>query len=143
MMLTDPTATEFFQSLLASIKKNGVLGTYKMLKSDSIEVDIEEGEVRDVIEIVCDEFSISVDELIYDKYIRGDNKYAIGFCLFYLYHNYSVGEIQSKGAFKYKDKSVLSRYRQLISKLDSKNQADIPYLKIKSRLDKKINNIKK
>lgn len=143
MMLTDPTATEFFQSLLASIKKNGVLGTYKILKSDSIDVDIEEGDVKDVIEIVCDEFSISVDELIYDKYIRGDNKYAIGFCLFYLYHNYSVGEIQSKGAFKYKDKSVLSRYRQLISKLDPKNQADIPYLKIKSRLDKKINNIKK
>jgi hypothetical protein len=143
MLLTDPTATEFFQSILTSIKKNGVSGTYKILKSDTVLVDIEDEEIKSIIEIVCDEFSIDVDELIYDKYIRGENKYAIGFCLFYLYHNYSVGEIQSKGAFKYKDKSVLSRYRQLISKLDSKNKADIPYLKIKTRLDKKITNIKK
>lgn len=143
MLLTDPTATEFFQSLLTSIKKNGVAGTYKILKSDKVEADIEDEEIKSVIEIVCDEFSIDIEELIYDKYIRGENKYAIGFCLFYLYHNYSVGEIQSKGAFKFKDKSVLSRYRQLISRLDPKNKADIPYLKIKSRLDKKINNIKK
>jgi hypothetical protein len=143
MLLTDPTATEFFQSLLASIKKNGVSGTYKILKLDTVEAEIEDEDIKKIIEIVCDEFSIGVEELIYDKYIRGENKYAIGFCLFYLYHNYSVGEIQSKGAFKFKDKSVLSRYRQLVSKLDAKNKADIPYLKIKSRLDKKINNIKK
>jgi hypothetical protein len=81
MLLTDPTATEFFQSLLTSIKKNGVAGTYKILKSDKVEADIEDEEIKSVIEIVCDEFSIDIEELIYDKYIRGENKYAIGFIL--------------------------------------------------------------
>lgn len=139
----ESTSIQLLQTMISSIKKNGIDGTLKLLKSESIGVEIDDDNIKSIIEVVCDEFSIDVEELFYDKYIRGDNKYAIGFCLFYLYHNYSVGEIQQKGAFKFKDKSVLSRYRQLISKLDSKNQADIPYLKIKSRLDKKINNIKK
>jgi hypothetical protein len=139
----ETTSIQFLQSVITSIKKNGMGGTLKLLNSESMDVDIDDENIKNIIEIVCEEFSINVEELIYDKYIRGDNKYAIGFCLFYLYHNYSVGEIQQKGAFKFKDKSVLSRYRQLISRLDPKNQADIPYLKIKIRLDKKINNIKK
>ncbi len=143
MASSDNISIQLMQTIINSVKKNGVDGTLKMLNSDTTSVDIDDENIKSIIEIVCEEFSINVEELIYDKYIRGDNKYAIGFCLFYLYHNYSVGEIQEKGAFKFKDKSVLSRYRQLISRLDSKNQADIPYLKIKSRLDKKINNIKK
>lgn len=143
MASSDNISIQLMQTIINSVKKNGVDGTLKILNSDTTSVDIDDENIKSIIDIVCEEFSINVDELIYDKYIRGDNKYAIGFCLFYLYHNYSVGEIQERGAFKFKDKSVLSRYRQLISNLDAKNKADIHYLKIKSRLDKKINNIKK
>ena len=118
MAISDTISIQFLQSVISSIKKNGIDGTLKILNNDALVVDIEDENIKSIIEIVCEEFSINVEELIYDKYIRGDNKYAIGFCLFYLYHNYSVGEIQEKGAFKFKDKSVLSRYRQLIGKLD-------------------------
>ena len=84
-----------------------------------------------------------MEDLIYDRYVRGEQKYAVGFCLYYLYQDYSLGDLQKKGVFKHKDKSVLSRYRQLIEGLDPKHKADTPYLKIKDRLDTKINNIKK
>lgn len=129
---------ELFQTLLNVIKKNGVESTLKLLKTNNNEIEITDEVILKVVKVVCEEFSISVEELIYDKYVRGENKYAIGFCLHYLYQGYSLGDLQKKGLFKYKDKSVLSRYRQLIDNLDSKHKADIPYLKIKDKLDKKI-----
>jgi hypothetical protein len=137
------TSIELFQTFLNVIKKNGVESTLKLLKTNNNELEITDEAILNVVKIVCDEFSINIEELVYDKYVRGENKYAIGFCLHYLYKDYSLGDLQKKGLFKYKDKSVLSRYRQLIDNLDSKHKADIPYLKIKDKLDKKINENKK
>jgi len=54
-----------------------------------------------------------------------------------------LGDIQKKGVFEHKDKSVLSRYRQLIDGLNPRFKADIPYIKVKDRLDKKIKELKK
>jgi len=143
MEATYELSIELFQTLANSIKKNGFENTLKLLKSKQDSIEIEDQVILAVVKIVCEEFAIDLNELIYDKYVRGENKYAIGFCLHYLYQEYSLGDLQKKGLFKYKDKSVLSRYRQLIDKLDSKYKADIPYLKIKDKLDKKINEIKK
>jgi len=143
MQLASDISTELFQSILNAIKKNGVDGTLKLLKQNTIDVEIDDKEIIGVLQIVCDEFNISMEDLIYDRYVRGEQKYAVGFCLYYLYQDYSLGDLQKKGLFKHKDKSVLSRYRQLIDGLDPKHKADTPYLKIKDRLDTKINNIKK
>lgn len=143
MQLASDISTELFQSMLNAIKKNGVDGTLKLLKSNTLQVEIEDKEIVDVLRIVCDEFNINIEDLIYDRYVRGEQKYAVGFCLYYLYQDYSLGDLQKKGVFKHKDKSVLSRYRQLIESLDPKHKADTPYLKIKDRLDKKIATNKK
>jgi hypothetical protein len=143
MQLASDISTELFQSILNAIKKNGVDGTLKLLKQNTIDIEIDDKEIIGVLQIVCDEFNISMEDLIYDRYVRGEQKYAVGFCLYYLYQDYSLGDLQKKGLFKHKDKSVLSRYRQLIDGLDPKHKADTPYLKIKDRLDTKINNIKK
>lgn len=141
--MTKDISLELFQTLLNTIKKNGYESTLKMLKTTSNEIEIDDETILQVVQIVCDEFTLDVNDLIYDRYVRGEHKYAIGFCLYYLYQDYSLGDLQKKGLFKYKDKSVLSRYRQLIDKLDSKHKADMPYLKIKDKLDKKIYEIKK
>jgi len=143
MQLASDISTELFQSMLNAIKKNGVDGTLKLLKSNTIDVEIDDKEIIEVLQLVCDEFNINMQDLIYDRYVRGEHKYAVGFCLYYLYKDYSLGDLQKKGVFKHKDKSVLSRYRQLIESLDPKHKADTPYIKIKDRLDNKINNIKK
>lgn len=142
METTTDISLELFQTLANSVKKIGVEGTLKILRSKSKQVMIEDELVLKVVEVVAEEFAIDLDELVYEKYIRGDNKYAIGFCLHYLYEDYSIGELQKKGLFKYKDKSVLSRYRQLVDKLDDKHKTDMPYLKIKDKLDKRIEEIK-
>lgn len=123
------------------IKKVGMDGTLKVLRANTRDVLIEDKYVMELVQIVCDEFSIAMDELLYDRYVRGHNKYAIGFCLYYLYDDYSLGELQKKGLFKYKDKSVLSRYRQLIEKLDPKHRADTTWIKIKDKLDIKVKTI--
>ena len=143
MQLASDISTELFQSMLNAIKKNGVDGTLKLLKQNTIDIEIDDKEIMAILQVVCDEFNISMEDLIYDRYVRGEQKYAVGFCLYYLYQDYSLGDLQKKGVFKHKDKSVLSRYRQLIEGLDPKHKADTPYLKIKDRLDTKINNIKK
>lgn len=134
---------ELFQTLLNSIKKNGVEGTLQLLRSKTKDVSISDEYILSVVKEVCDEFAIDIEELVYEKYVRGDNKYAIGFCLYYLYKDYSIGELQKNGLFKYKDKSVLSRYRQLVESLDGKHKTDMPYIKIKDKLDERIKQIKK
>lgn len=143
MNATNDISLELFQTLLNTIKKNGVQTTLKLLKGNNNDLEIEDKDILSVVKIVCDEFSLEINDLVYDRYIRGDNKYAIGFCLYYLYKDYSLGDLQKKGLFKYKDKSVLSRYRQLIENLDPKHKADLPYLKIKDKLDKRITEYKK
>jgi hypothetical protein len=134
---------KLFQAFLNTLKKKGAVETLKILETKTREVNIEDEYLRSVVSIVCEEFSIEMEELIYDRYIRGENKYAIGFCLHYLYGYYSLGDIQKKGVFEHKDKSVLSRYRQLIDGLNPRFKADIPYIKVKDRLDKKIKELKK
>lgn len=143
MEQVEELSLELFQILLKTIRKNGVDGTLRILRTKTEDIDIEDTFILEVAKIVCEEFSLSVNDLLYEKYVRGDNKYAIGFVIYYLYKEFSIGDLQKKGLFKYKDKSVLSRYRQLIDKLDAKHKADMPYLKIKDILDKKITEIKK
>lgn len=142
-MQVEEISLELFQTLYRTIKRKGLDATLRILKKESQDTSIDDPAVLSVVKVVCEEFLIDINELVYQKYVRGDNKYAIGFCLYFLYDDYSVGELQKKGLFKYKHKSVLSRYRQLIENLDYKHKTDVPYIKIKDNLEKKIKELKK
>jgi hypothetical protein len=95
-----------------------------------------------VVKSVADAFEITEDDLIFSRYIRGENKYAIGFCVYYLYDNASLGEIHKK-IFKHKNKTLLSKYRQIVFDLRATNVVDKKFISIKTELDKKIENFKK
>jgi hypothetical protein len=95
-----------------------------------------------VVKSVADAFEITEDDLVFSRYIRGENKYAIGFCVYYLYDNASLGEIHKK-IFKHKNKTLLSKYRQIVFDLRATNVVDKKFISIKTELDKKIENFKK
>jgi hypothetical protein len=141
-MNVEETSVEVFQAFINILKKNGIKKTMKILnKADTIE--IKDIYVSKVLNIVADEFSLNLKDILFEKYKRGENRYAVGFCLYYLYEDYSMNDLRKLGVFKDKDFSVLSRYRQLIEKLNPKVENDMIYIKTKSKLDIKIKEIKK
>lgn len=120
------------------VKKFGVKRTLKHLslenKSDK---QLFEGYIKDVLMNVCESFSINIEDLLHSKYIRGDQKYAIGFCVHYLYPEKSLREI-CEVVFINRNKTILSKYKNIIEHLNSKHKSDQKYLKIKESLDKKL-----
>lgn len=131
-------SVELLEVLLVSIKNRGYKNTLNMLESNHKVSEIAEGYELHVINTICDTFNITQDELLYSRYVRGERKYAIGFCVYYLYQRMSLGEIR-KNIFKNKNKALLTRYRQMI--IDLKKN-DLAYLEIRNELDKKIENFK-
>lgn len=136
MEATQYISVELLQTLMNTVKKNGVQETIKLLRSKIQPSEIDDKNITKVINAVCDEFSIDIDDLRFERYQRGDFKYAVGFCIYYLYGDYTMAKIINSGVFQYKHRSVLTKYRLLIEKLNSKYKNDIPYIKIKARLDK-------
>ncbi|MFY8161491.1 MAG: hypothetical protein ACOVNU_09190 [Candidatus Kapaibacteriota bacterium] len=142
MYLNEINQVELFQTFVNVLKKYGVEGTLKILnKAENVRV--EDNYVNTVLNIVADEFLIDLKDILYDKYKRGEQKYVVGFCIYYLYADYSMNDLKKLGVFKHKDFSVLSRYRQLIENLNPKLENDLMYIKIKNKLDIKIKEIKK
>lgn len=129
---------EILEHLLTSVKNRGYKNTLKLLKQNHKETTITNEHDLFIINLICDEFNITQDDLFYSRYVHGDRKYAIGFCVHYLYEKRTLGEI-SKNIFKNKNKALLNRYRQMIIDL---NKKDIPYFEIKEKLDQKIENNK-
>lgn len=141
-MNVEDTSVEVFQAFINILKKNGIKETMKILnKADTIA--IKDIYVSKVLNIIADEFSLNLNDILFEKYKRGENRYAVGFCLYYLYEDYSMNDLRKLGVFVDKDFSVLSRYRQLIENLNPKVENDIIYIKTKSKLDIKIKEIKK
>lgn len=134
---------QIIEELLNSVKTRGFKKTMNVLKTEKhTEVDgLDMFEVF-VLDIVTQSFNISLDELLYSRYIRGENKYAIGFVVYYLYDKLTLGSIH-KRIFGNKNKTLLSKYRQIIFDLKKSHKADIKYLTIKQDLDMKIENFKK
>lgn len=142
MEVSEEMPIELFQAFINILKKNGIKGTMKILnKAD--EIEIKDVYVSKVLHTIADEFSINLNDILYDKYKRGENKYVVGFCVYYLYQDYSMNDLKKLGVFVDKDFSVLSRYRQLIENLNIKIDNDITYIKTKQKLDLKIKEIKK
>jgi hypothetical protein len=92
---------------------------------------------RFVLEVVSEVFGITIDELLNSRYIRGDIKYAIGFCVYYLYQEKTLGEI-SKKIFVNKNKTLLSKYRQMVCDLNASHTSDAKYIAIMKELDETI-----
>jgi hypothetical protein len=131
---------DIIQELLKSIKIRGFKKTLNILKtSKQTEIELSDPFERFVIKTVAEAFSINEDDLLYSKYVRGDNKYAIGLCVYYLYLRKSLGEIH-KRLFVNKNKTLLSKYRQIIIDLNSSHSEDQKILSIKIDLDAKIDN---
>ena len=129
-------ALELLSTLSEFIKENGLQAAIKQLNITPKELT--DNYPKRVLHEVAYAFGMTTDTLLNAKYIRGDQKYAIGFCVHYLYPNLSITEI-SKTIFNQRDKAVLSRYKSIIEKLNPKHKADKDYLKIKQELDLILN----
>lgn len=133
---------EILETLLDSVRVRGFKKTISVLKnSKGSEIDLSDPYDKFVVDTILNKFNISYDALLFNKYLRGDNKYAIGFCVYYLYDRKTLGEIH-KQIFKNRNKTLLSKYRQMIYDLNDAHKADHKYLEIKSDLDKKIEEYK-
>lgn len=133
---------EILQELLKSIKERGFKKTLNILKSSSEIIPITDPFDNHVIDLICEYFKVDKIDLLQSKYMRGDIKYAVGMCVYFLYENKSIGEIH-KRIFPHKNKTLLSKYRQLIFDLDPNFEQDLKVLQIMSHLETKIKSFKK
>ena len=134
---------EIFSVLLQSLKNKGLKKTINILKGESIPLNnIEfDSTTKFIIDAVCFEFNIDFSEITNTKYSRGDNKYVIGFIVYYLYQQKSLRVIQ-QNVFINLTKALLSTYKQLIFDLDKDKINNERYIAMKKILDNKINKIK-
>jgi hypothetical protein len=127
------------EELLSIVKNKGYTKTLNILKKNNSSIfEIENSYDKFVISLIADTFEMDSNELLQSRYSRGNMKYAIGFCVYYLYQEKTLGYI-GKNIFKDKNLTLLSRYRQMIFDLTKK---DLPYFDMKDKLDKKIENFK-
>jgi len=133
---------QILEELLTSVKVRGYKKTLSALKIETNK-KIENLDDFDkyVLDCVTNELNITINDLLFSRYTRGNNKYAIGFCVYYLNDKKPMGEIHKK-IFINKNKSLLTRYRQIIFNLNKSHKADIKFIEIKNNLDKKIQNYK-
>jgi hypothetical protein len=90
-----------------------------------------------IVKTVAEAFNLTMRELLYSSYARGEVKFAIGFCAYYLYEDMSIGEMRNE-IFINKDKSTISRYKGIIEALNPKYKSDMKYILIKETLDKTL-----
>jgi len=127
------------EELLSIVKNKGYTKTLNILKKNNSSIfEIENSYDKFVISLIADTFEMDSNDLLQSRYSRGNMKYAIGFSVYYLYQEKTLGYI-GKNIFKDKNLTLLSRYRQMIFDLTKK---DLPYFDMKDKLDKKIENFK-
>jgi len=127
------------EELLSLVKNKGYTKAINILKKNNTSIfNLDNEYDKFVVEMIAETFELSTTDLLQSRYSRGNMKYAIGFCVYYLYQNKTLGYI-GKNIFKDKNLTLLSRYRQLIFDLTKK---DLSYFEIKEELDKKIENYK-
>lgn len=136
--MTQDETIEVLDHLLKSIKVRGLKKTLSLIYVEGENsVGGYDNFTRFVLEVVSEVFGITMDELMNSRYIRGDIKYAIGFCVYYLYQEKTLGEI-SKKVFINKNKTLLSKYRQMICDLNAAHTSDAKYVAIMKELDETI-----
>ena len=127
------------EELISMVKNKGYTKTLNILKKNNTSFfEIDNSYDKFVVNLIANTFEIDSNDLLQSRYSRGNMKYAIGFSVYYLYQERTLGYI-GKNIFKDKNLTLLSRYRQMIFELTKK---DLPYYEIKEDLDKKIENFK-
>jgi len=141
--LNQEETIEIFTVLLQSLKNKGLKKTINILKGESIPTNNIEYDTitKFIVDAVCFEFNVVFSEITNTKYSRGDNKYIIGFIVYYLYQTKSLRVIQ-QNVFINLTKALLSTYKQLIFDLDKDKINNDRYIAMKKILDNKINKIK-
>ncbi len=130
---------ELFTILLNSLKNRGLRKTINILNNYKIEkIELEEKTLK-IVDMVCIEFNTSFSEVYNSKYSRGENKYIVGFIVYYLYQTHTLREIQNS-VFTSLSKGLLSAYKQLIFDLEKNKIDNSSYIKIKNKLDLKLIN---
>jgi hypothetical protein len=136
--MTQEETIEILEHLLKSIKVRGLKKTLSLVYVEGEgAVAGHDNYTRFVLEVVSEVFGITIDELLNSRYIRGDIKYAIGFCVYYMYQEKTLGEI-SKKIFVNKNKTLLSKYRQMVCDLNAAHTSDAKYIAIMKELDETI-----
>ena len=109
------------EELLSIVKNKGYTKTLNILKKNNSSIfEIENSYDKFVISLIADTFEMDSNELLQSRYSRGNMKYAIGFSVYYLYQEKTLGYI-GKNIFKDKNLTLLSRYRQMIFDLTKKD----------------------
>lgn len=140
--MSQEETTQILSELLKSIKTRGFRKTLNLLKTNrKVRPEITDKVDLFIINSVATAFDIGQEELLEGKYIRGENKYAIGMCVYFMYENKSLGEIH-KRIFVNKNKTLLSKYRQLIFDLRTNSKEDKRILEIRNELETNIENYK-
>lgn len=136
--MTQDETIEVLDHLLKSIKVRGLKKTLSLIYVEGENsVGGYDNYTRFVLELVAEIFNIPMEEMMNSRYVRGDIKYAIGFCVYYLYQEKTLGEI-SKKVFINKNKTLLSKYRQMICDLNAAHVSDAKYVAIMKELDETI-----
>ena len=126
---------DLVENLLESLRIRGFKKTSQILsvygEESILEKDIF---VSFVVENVCKLTNVEMSQLIHGKYNRGEHKFAIGLCVYYLYDSYSLSEINRR-LFVTKSKNLLSRYKAIVYNLNARFKADEGRIKIKKQMD--------
>lgn len=142
-LMNNQDTIEILEELLNSVKTLGFRKTLNVLKikkrKDSVEMDEYD---KFIMDMVIKDFDITIDELLFGRYIRGEIKYAVGFSIYFLYEKKTLGQIH-KNIFKFKNKTLLSKYRQMILDLNKSSKVDEKFLLMKKEFETKIENYKK
>ena len=105
------------EELISIVKNKGYTKTINILKKNNTSVfELDNPYDKFVVNLIADTFEINSNDLLQSRYSRGNMKYAIGFCVYYLYQEKTLGYI-GKNIFKDKNLTLLSRYRQMIFEL--------------------------
>jgi len=141
--LNQEETIEILTVLLQSLKNKGLKKTINILKGESTQTNnlYFDAITKFIVNAVCLEFNIEFSEITNTKYSRGENKYIIGFIVYYLYQSKSLRIIQ-QNVFVNLSKALLSTYKQLIFDLDKDKISNQRYIVVKQILDKEINKIK-
>ena len=88
------------EELLSIVKNKGYTKTLNILKKNNSSIfEIENSYDKFVISLIADTFEMDSNELLQSRYSRGNMKYAIGFSVYYLYQEKTLGYI-GKNIFK-------------------------------------------
>lgn len=127
-----------FEHLLKSLQTRGFKKTLKLIYVENEKnLDIENEHHKHIILTICDLFGVTYEQIKYGRYDRGENKYVIGFIVYYLYPHISLNEMHKK-YFTGRNKTLLSKYRQLVIDLKPKFINDKFYLDKKEEIEKKL-----